>query len=300
MSSFLELNENDKLQIETYSQRLPTILKQNLASKKCGNKNAKQSKMLEYFFGVYSDGVPFQFPPGDKKLLLSIPPVIKANTKEFEGGSECDLCTVETTMFGKLFCDNPAKLPSKRRKCEITQNESSVLGQNYDADSINKLSDYLKAGLINKLKGHAKKSSQENTGEESTVPQPEVMKIDYNSLVGQLQYFGILTLNDISPNGTQQFTSASLKCLCSDVGNIVKVFFRFKESTRLNIMKILNAIANSETTITADESNAITIHFGNCWSLSNLFAHNKARHSKRKKLDSEIIFSSEFFHLYTG
>lgn len=290
VSSFLELNENDVLQIEIYSQRLPQILQENLASQKSGNKNAKLSKMLKYFFGIYSVGFSFQFPPGDKRLLLSISPLVNANTEIFEDSSECDLCAVETTMFGKLFCDNPAKHPNKRKKSEITRNESPVLAQSYDADSINTLSDYLKAGLIEKLKEHGEKTSQANTEDQSTVSHPKVMDIDHSSLIRQLQYSGILASKEISPNGTQQFTSATLKCFCSDARSNVKVYFRFKESTRDNILKILNARTDAENTIKENESNAITVHFGNCWSLSNLVAHNKARHLKRKDLNSEFIF----------
>lgn len=286
-----DLNENDLLQIEEYSLRLPRILQRALELEKCINVNEKVDQMLEFFFAIYLNGVEFKFPPGDRKLIMLIGEMVRAKvlhvndngiTTEdysyFQLGLDYNNCQIVSTPIGNLYYDNKTdknNRPNEMKSNAMVSNESTdrssqIHRSNPDLDAIKNLVSLLKAGLEKKIGEFFLRNAAENL----TAPPPEVIGVEFDSVVSQLENEKIIASNSCQPNDSRKSASAIIKCSCLNQTSThtVKVFFVFKKPTRDIILSTLSV---NSVQITQQELHKITVHFASCWSLSNFLAHKK-------------------------
>lgn len=156
-----DIKEHDLSDMEEFSLRLPHILRQVVTSEKRKNADETTKKLIEIFFGIYSNGVEFKFPPGDKKLIISMAKIVsekisdegyayfQINSDSLFEGSQLLL----PAPVGNLFhdgCISKDKITANRKDDDSNASDESLL-EAPGGDKIKELVEYLEASLRHKF-----------------------------------------------------------------------------------------------------------------------------------------------------
>lgn len=139
--SVKDITENDLSEMEEYSKRLPNILRQALKLETRKNFVESMKNLAALFFGIYSNGVGFKFPPGDKKLIILIAKMVSEKLAE-KGYAFFQLSSVShfddrqliPTPVGNLFRDDRSSKWKRSMREEYDGNiseEESLSAKNH-------------------------------------------------------------------------------------------------------------------------------------------------------------------------
>lgn len=279
-----DLTENDLSEMEEYSQRLPNILLQVVTSEKHKNIDESMKKLVELFFGIYSNGVRFKFPPGDKKLIICISIAKMVSEKLSDEGhayfqltsdSHFDGSQLFCTPVGNLFRDD-CSWKKEIATSNVNTNENSeeepvstntrqeVPGK----EKLNLLVKYLETSLRSKFT--KKKNELKPQDMNESPPKPDEIEVDFDSMVSLLETTGIIPAKARQPHVGRKSASSTIKCVCSNPATNIRVSFTFRKETKDTIILILNENIGENT---HTQSASITENFEKNWSLSNYISH---------------------------
>lgn len=277
-----DITEIDLSEMEEYSQRLPSILEQVLTSGKRKNVIESKKELFELFFGIYSNGVGFKFPPGDRKLIILIAKMVSKKLAEenaffqLSSVSEIDDRQLMPTPVGNLFsdvCDDRfPEATAKRDESDLSDGESVSTDTRQEfpcKERLSLLAKYLETSLRNKFTKKKMELTPQNMNE-----QPDEITVDYDSMVSLLESTGTIPSQALQPNGGRKSASATIKCVCTNPATDIRVNFTFKKETKDTIILILKKNTGE---ITQDA--VITENFEKNWSLSNYISHWKKAHT---------------------
>lgn len=299
-----DLTENDMAEIEEYSHRLPNILRQVVTSEKHRNVGESLKKLVELFFGIYSNGVGFKFPPGDRKLIISIAKIVSEKFSD-EGfayfqpssTSRFDDNQLLPTPVGNLFrddCASKRKIATRNVDDNNGAEEKAVspntLQEVPGKDKLNLLVKYLETSLRNKFTKKRNQLTPQNMNENP----PDEIEVDFESVVSLLESTGSIPTKARQSNDGRKSASATIKCVCSKPATNIRVSFTFQKDTKDKINLIFNENFGQTT-----QNASITVNFEKNWSLSNYISHCKKAHNPStsdKKGEYYYLWKKNFRH----
>lgn len=288
--NMIDIDADAIIEIEEYAQLLPSILRQHIDPRW---KNADQiiEQMLDLFFDIYfKEGTPFKFPPGHKRLLISLAETVRSKIEvQNESGIEFDLsyfnvdegfnnCATIRTPIGTIYYEKPKK-QLKRKPCDTVSNpddsDNSMPDLIADMESVRRLVKYLEADLFQSV---AKKVNSLTMTEEipfwkkrgvdlTHVLKLEMVTVDMNAVLSVLKTNRVGVPTTEHPNEGCKLIAGTVKCFCSAAGVVkINIFFIFKSRTLELIKKCIESSEHTEPL--------------GYWDLCNFDRHIKSIHKK--------------------
>lgn len=256
--NFITIDDNEIMLIESFAKRLPSILKDLLSTH--NDADALVTRLLEFFFGIYAVHTEeFAFPPGDRKLLVSISVFIHTNFEKdpqfFATSENLIKCPVEPTPIGNLYSTITSKV---KKTVDFTDKLDTV--------SLTLLVDNMKKCLSQKLK-----HSLKTIAKEFPIIN-EYVKLDKVHLRSESVSSMLKSFTDVSMKTT--LAVGTIECSCSGKATSISFHFRLQDKITETVAKILQ-----KRDISSEEMDKMKT----CWIISNLMKHHKKIHMKSQK-----------------